>query len=294
MKASIGACFRACLPERPKGEKRMIKGVEEGEKQATSQISPEEKKVVRNNSTIKISGAGTLSRVDARELIISGSGRINGPVNVTRMDVSGSAKVSGAINCDEDVKVSGSLRTMNDITAEEVMSSGFLRARNCKCNQFTMNGNTEFEGVLSADRVEESGTIKSKTIKAHEMKFSGVVKAETLEGDSFTLHGSLGSNQVKVRTFELEAVALSTNISMLSADNIKIKVRRRLILPGPAVRIDKIVGKNVTIEGVKCRSITAEQVTIKDRCDIDYIEAESISISGRSSVTEQKIVRPAE
>lgn len=268
----------------------MIKGMGEEIPQEKKEKTQEPKTTGKSDAKIKISGSGTIARVDARELDISGSGKITGPVNVTSLSVSGSAKVNGPINCEGSIHVSGSLRAYNDVTAEEVISSGFVRMRNCKCNLFSLTGMADLDGALSSDKIEESGTLRAKSIKCHDLNFNGIVRTDTLEGDSIEVHGSVDGKQVKAKRFELEAVSLSSGITNLEAEKIKITVRRRVIFPGPVVSLDKIIGKNVSLEGVRCAKVIAEKVVIRDHCNIDYVEAETISVSEKSSVIEQKIM----
>ncbi len=262
-----------------------------GETGVSETEQKEEKEPGGKNAVIKISGNAVLNRIDARGLNVSGTARIKGPVNVGSMDISGGARVEGPINCEGVLNVSGSLKTSNDITAEEILGSGSISARNSKSNLFSMTGMAYLDGTLSSDRIEESGTIKAKNIKGRSMKFNGVVKADSIEVGSIDLHGSIDSTKIEGTKFELECVTLGTSIVSLSADSVKVSTRKRLIFPGPAAYIDKMYAKTVDIEGVRAKSIIAEKVIVRDHCNIDYVEAESISVSGKSMIKEQRILQ---
>lgn len=246
------------------------------------------------DSVIRISGSGTLSEVNARELSISGSGKVNGPVNVENMHVSGSAKVQGKIDCRSSLNVSGTLKAESDVRAEEITSSGSIYMGSCNCNSFVLSGTAEIEGTLSADTVEDSGTLRSGSVKCRSLKFKGVIKAGTLEADNAQIHGAVNAKTVKSPKFELESMGWGTDIENLSGDSIRITVRKRLILPGPSVSVDEINARVVDIEGVKCKKIVAERVDIGDNCNVDYVEAATIMVSGKSRVGERKTLeKPA-
>lgn len=244
----------------------------------------------RKDTVIRISGSGTLSDVSAKELVISGSGKVTGTVNVEDMHVSGSGKVDGSINCTSKLDVSGSLKVMGDINAEEVMCSGSLKARHCKCTSFILTGAAEVNEKIESDLIEESGTLRAMGIKSRELKFNGIIKSESVESEDIELHGAVNAKRISARSFKLESMGWGTEIGILEADDISITVRKRLIIPGPRVTVDEIRGETVNIEGVNCRLVTAENVAIGDNCSIDYVEAAKMSISGKSRVGERRTV----
>lgn len=242
----------------------------------------------RKDTVIRISGSGTMSDVNAKELVISGSGKITGSVNVEDLHVSGSGKVDGNINCTSKVDVSGSLKVGGDVTSEEVLCSGSIKMRYCKCNTFALTGMADVNERLEADIIEQSGTLSAMSIKCKELKFKGIVKADTIESDVIRLHGAVNAKRINADNFKLESMGWGSDIGTLEADNVVITIRKRLILPGPRVSIDEIRGETVSVEGVNCRQITAEDVAIGENCNVDYVEAARMSISGKSKVGEKR------
>ncbi len=242
----------------------------------------------RKDTVIRISGSGTLSDVDAKEFVISGSGKVTGSVNVVDMHVSGSGKVEGSINCSSKLDVSGSLKVGGDVSAEEVLCSGSLRVAYCKCNNFILTGSAEIGEKIEADLIEDSGILRALGIKSRDLKFNGVIKADTVDSENVELHGAINAKRITAKRFNLESMGWASDIGTLEADEISITTRKRLILPGPRATVDEIRGDIVNIEGVNCRLVSAETVAIGDNCNIGYVEAAKMSISGKSKVGEKR------
>ena len=204
------------------------------------------------------------------------------------MHVSGSEKVEGSIDCGSKLDVSGSLKVEGDIRAEDVLCSGSLKASYCKCNTFILTGAADMSEKIEADTIEESGTLRALGIKSRDLKFNGIIKADSVDSENVELHGAINAKRITAQRFNLESMGWASEIGTLKADEISITTRKRLILPGPRATVDEIRGETVNIEGVNCRLVSAETVTIGDNCNIGYVEAAKMSISGKSKVGEKR------
>ncbi len=265
----------------------MLKGVEEEKYRVETPKGKKEKTVQKTYIQLKINGTETKDRVDVRELEVPGNVRVKGPVNVTSLDISGTANIKGPINCEGSINVSGKLRTPGDVTAEEVVSTGELQMRNCKSNLFSTRGQAYIEEKLTSDKIQESGSIRTKEIECLDLSFSGSITANKIEGHRIEIRGVLDCEDIKANKFTLESDSTISAVNNVEADHVKITMRKGVFPAVHHVKIDTIKGKIVEVQDVVTDSIIADKVIIGNNCIVNYVEAESIELSKDATVIEQ-------
>lgn len=243
-----------------------------------------------SDSVIVISGSGELPEAKAHELKISGSGRINGPVEVDSMSASGSAHIEGDITAKERIRISGSLRTSAKIKSGTLEISGGLRSGSISCKIFENSGSAKINGDIIADSLETSGSFRANNVECKEMESSGSINAEKIEGKKIMISGAVNADYIKAEEFELENFGGRTSIGLIESKSVKVDARNNFLFNKSQAEIDEIKADTVEIENVRSKKILAEEAIIGDYCEIDYLEARTIKLSNKAKVREKKIV----
>lgn len=259
-----------------------------GDRKADQETDESGKKDARGD-TIKISGFGSLTDAIAHKLMISGSGKISGNVEVDLMDVSGSGTIVGSVIARDALKASGSLGIGGRVRGGNIIASGSLKTGEVDCDSLVISGGASINGKLRANEIRNSGSISAETIESKDLVSFGVIKADRIASENIHVRGAVNSEHVICKSYRQESMGWSTNIGKLESDIVDITSKRRLISTGARVSIDEISGKKIALESTNCNSVKGEDVVIKDNCDIGYVEAETLSVSSRSRVREKKV-----
>ena len=160
------------------------------------------------NETIdlKISGASTMPGGEYAGVSISGAGKIQGNLRCARLHCSGAAKILGDVDCTGEIRSSGagkvegsaqceslsssgafsvssgltvrtlvsssgSVQAAQQLTADEIRSTGCLEAGRVHCRAFTSSGSCRISGDLEAETAVLTGAAE----------IGGLLNAETVE-----------------------------------------------------------------------------------------------------------------
>lgn len=238
-----------------------------------------------NYGDIKISGSGTSSGGRYNEVIISGSGKINGDLECVDFKTSGSSKVIGNVKADT-VKVSGSARVEGNIEALEMKVSGSSHVTGqVKSKEFKISGSAHIEGSLYGEEITIMGTAHiDKDCEVESFKASG----------NFKIQGLLNAEQINIR------LSGKSSVKEIGGENIEVKVGGienfflkkmidNIFNTRGELTTDLIEGGEIYLENTNAKIVRGNNVTIGDGCNIGIIEySGEIKVSSESVVKEQK------
>lgn len=238
-----------------------------------------------NGNDIRISGSGTAGGGVYNEVIISGSGKINGNLECVDFKTSGSSKVIGDLKAGT-IKISGSARIEGNVEAEEMKVSGSAHViGQVKCQSIKINGSTHIGGNLYAEEVTIAGSAHiDKNCEAECFKASG----------SFKIDGLLNAGEVNIR------IGGNCNVQEIGGEHIEIrvspldnsffkKVIDRMFNSKGELTTTLIEGDEIYLQNTNAKIVRGNHITIGEGCSIGLVEySGEIIVSSDSIVGEQK------
>lgn len=247
----------------------------------------------RSDGVFHISGSGHLADVVGKELTISGSGKLSGIVNVDYMRVTGSARSEGDIRVTGELEVSGSLRAEKSVSSGSLHTSGSLHAQSLKSGPVHASGSLDIKENAEIDALECSGGASFQNLVCTDVKSSGFIRAKSIKGTSIEIYGNVRSEEIVCEDFLNRVYSRfyppRSEIGKLTCKTAKVESRGWFMKKG-VIEIDEIVCKSAELEAVKSKKIVGDQVILGDDCEVDYVEARVIKVSGNAVVREKKIV----
>lgn len=235
------------------------------------------------NETIdlKISGASTMPGGEYAGVSISGAGKIKGNLRCTSLHCSGAAKILGDVDCTGEIRSSGagkvegsaqceslsssgafsvdagltvrtlvsssgSVQAAQQLTADEIRSTGCLEAGRVHCRAFTSSGSCRVSGDLEAETAVLTGAAE----------IGGLLNAETVE---------ISAN----RAVHIHAIG-GSSIRILRKDAAAFLGLFRTT-PGCA-KIGSIEGDDIELAYVETEIVRGRNVRIGEGCRIDCVE----------------------
>lgn len=235
------------------------------------------------NETIdlKISGASTMPGGEYAGVSISGAGKIKGNLRCTSLHCSGAAKILGDVDCTGEIRSSGagkvegsaqceslsssgafsvdagltvrtlvsssgSVQAAQQLTADEIRSTGCLEAGRVHCRAFTSSGSCRVSGDLEAETAVLTGAAE----------IGGLLNAETVE---------ISAN----RAVHIHAIG-GSSIRILRKDAAAFLALFRTT-PGCA-KIGSIEGDDIELAYVETEIVRGRNVRIGEGCRIGCVE----------------------
>jgi cytoskeletal protein CcmA (bactofilin family) len=238
-----------------------------------------------NVGDIKISGSGTSGGGKYNEVIISGSGKINGDIECVEFKTSGSSKVIGNLKA-ETIKISGSARIEGNIEATEMKVSGSSHVTGqVKSQLLKISGSTHIEGSLYGEEIIIMGSAHiEKNCEAESFKASG----------NFKIQGLLNAGQVNIR------IGGNCSVQEIGGEHIEVKVNPlensffkkvidKMFNSKGELTTESIEGDEIYLENTNAKIVRGNNVTIGEGCNIGLIEySGEINVSSDSIVKGQK------
>lgn len=243
---------------------------------------------------IKIAGSGTVAAGEYKNVHISGSGRIAGPIRCTSLHCAGSVRGSGDIEVVENLKTSGSATFENNVTANSVSFSGSGRVE----GSCTIRGEGRFAGsfhcggALKGNTVSIGGSAKTASIEAEEITICGkIVCHGLLNAEKITVKmdgsaseiGNIGGSLIRIYP---EWNKRETRLPLLS----------KLLGKGEKSRLvvqDSIEGDEIALENVTAKTVVGRTIAIGAGCRVDLVQySEQLEISPDAVVEKQEKIAP--
>ena len=238
-----------------------------------------------NTNDIKISGSGTAGGGKYNNVIISGSGKINGNLECVDFKISGSSKVMGNLKA-ETIKISGSARIEGDVEVEEMTVSGSSHVTGqVKGQSIKINGATHIEGNLYGEKVSITGSAHiEKNCEVECFKARG----------SFKIQGLLNAGEVNIK------IGGNCIVKEIGGEHIEIRVNPmdnfffrkvidKIFNSKGELTTELIEGDEIYLENTNAKIVRGNNITIGEGCNIGLVEySGEINISSASIVKEQK------
>ncbi len=260
-----------------------------------SETSEEEYEDERK-SGVGIAGSGTVENVKGEYLKISGSGKVEGDVDVREVKIAGSAKIEGDVRA-EKVNCAGSCKIEGDLKAREVKVAGAMSIEGrMESDLIYFSGGIKVKGDINSKLLKSAGGTKCEgRITAEErIEMGGSISAEAVETPAFTGKGSMKvDGPVKCRNFRLEMKGSSSAESITSAKVEIISgsskgIISRIFGKGGSMKAKRIKGKTVHIENTVADVVEGENVNIGPGCRVKILKAEKAQVHESSSVTKRE------
>ncbi|TGB00439.1 polymer-forming cytoskeletal protein [Sporolactobacillus shoreae] len=234
---------------------------------------------------LTISGSGTAPGGDYRNVIINGSGNVQGDLQCQRLEINGSGKILG-----------------NSKVVELIVSGSGVVEGNVTARKITINGNSRIEGNVTAEDLQINGTAKitgtvhGETIKSYGiLTANGEIEAEELIAEGRILvDGLCSADRIDLK--------INGNLSRIREIGCStLEVRRRpfagflsFLIRGirkTGLTVDSIEGDEIYLEDTVARVVRGNSLVIGEGCDIekaayknDYRQADNAKV--KSAVRE--------
>ena len=230
---------------------------------------------------MKISGSSTMPGGEYGRVSISGAGKVQGSLKCEELHCSGAAKILGDVDCTGEIRSSGagkvegsaqceslsssgafsvdagltvrtlvsssgSVQAAQQLTADEIRSTGCLEAGRVHCRAFTSSGSCRVSGDLEAETAVLTGAAE----------IGGLLNAETVE---------ISAN----RAVHIHAIG-GSSIRILRKDAAAFLGLFRTT-PGCA-KIGSIEGDDIELAYVETEIVRGRNVRIGEDCRIGCVE----------------------
>lgn len=233
------------------------------------------------NKNIKISGSGTAGGGEYDQILISGSGKIQGDTECNIFKSSGSSKVLGnliAKNC----KVSGSAKFNGNVEVEQIKISGASKIEyNLTGKDIRISGSARIGGKLKGENVKISGSVA----------VGGDCEAEEFNArGGFNIGGLLNAENIEIQLGEKCTVkeVWGKNIKVCNSLDVGIKLFGIFVRRHGKLYTDVIEGDDIDIENTNAKIVRGKNVKIGEDCCIETVEyEESINVHEEAKVNNQ-------
>lgn len=221
---------------------------------------------VMERNDVKVSGVGTVSAGTYRDVVVSGSGSINGDVDCISFKSSGVSSVAGSLKA-EHVRVSGTSRVAGSIDAGDMVVSGA----------------GDFDGDVRAGRLSVSGAATiGGSVNADEVVLRGGIRigrdceAERFDAQgAFSVGGLISAQSVEIRLFatcSAKEIGGGTVTVREDTSGWRRIVRDLGFLPEKLLKVETIEADEVYIEATKVRAVRGGNVRIGPQCEVELVE----------------------
>ena len=223
---------------------------------------------------IRISGSGAVTPGEYNAVTVSGSCKIEGPVQCEKLLCSGSVHAQGDITCTGDARVSGSMHTDGLLEAQTAEISGSFHGSDLRTQGAArLSGAATLSGGISGGEVRISGSTKlggdleGETVRiAGVLRTPGLVNGETVEiSPSGSEIGAVGGSKITVK--RTDTVVHPGFFARLLRWLFGYKERKNETL---TVR-DGIEGDEIELEYTVCPRVTGKRVVIGPGCSIGEV-----------------------
>lgn len=223
---------------------------------------------MKKRSDLKIYGQGSSVGGQFKDVIIKGSGQIDGDVECLKYKVYGNGEVGGNINADV-VKIKG-----------HGVFEGDIKTKNLK-----LQGEMNIEGDLFTDEAKIMGNFKGKKD----------LNAELCEIEGgFEIEGLLNADILKVNMYWPSKVSEigGTEIKIKNDDKLTFLGLKNVIIPHSnkkLLKVETIEADEVYLENTNAKVVRGNNIKIGPECTIDLVEyKESFKNDDNSIVSTHK------
>ena len=224
---------------------------------------------------MKISGASSMPGGEYGRVSISGAGKVQGSLKCEELHCSGAAKVQGDVDCAGELHTSGAAKVFGSARCGSLSSSGAFSAQSVQVEGLaSVSGSLRTEQALTADELRASGSLEAGSVHCRAFRTSGSCRVSgDIEAETAVLSGAAEIGE----TVEISANR-AVHISAIGGGSIHVLQKDTATIlglfhtsPGCA-RIGSIEGDNIELENVEAEIVRGKYVRIGHGCRIGTVE----------------------
>lgn len=220
---------------------------------------------------MKIAGKGNITSGEYKEIVISGSGVMEGNIRCASYKSAGASRCEGNIECENEMSVAGSGSFMGNIKAKSISAAGSL-----SCNgdvtvkeELKTSGSAKIGGFVKASSLRAAGRLEAGSdIEAENIRVTGVLNCP----------GLLNAEEIELKMSDsMKIGSIGGSVIDIYRDPQSEK-RGRLL-------VNLIEGDSITLEAVTAKRVSGRVVEIKDHCEIELVQySEELKVSPSAKV----------
>ena len=225
---------------------------------------------------MKISGSSSMPGGEYGRVSISGAGKVQGSLKCEEMHCSGASNVQGDVDCAGELCTSGA----GSVRCGSLTSSGSLSAQTVQVEGLaSVSGSLRTEQAFTADELRASGSLEAGSVHCRAHRSSGACRVSgDVEAETAVLSGAVEiGGLLNAETVEISANR-AVHISAIGGGTIRVLQKDTATVlgifhtsPGCA-RIGSIEGDNIELEYVEAEIVRGKYVRIGHGCRIGTVE----------------------
>ena len=229
---------------------------------------------------MKISGSSSMPGGEYGKVSISGAGRVNGSLKCEELHCSGASNVQGDVDCAGELCTSGAGKVAGSVRCGSLTSSGSFSAQTVQVEGFaSVSGSLRTEQAFTADELRASGSLEAGSVHCRALCSSGACRVSgDVEAETAVLSGAVEiGGLLNAETVEISANR-AVHISAIGGGTIRVLQKDTATVlgifhtsPGCA-RIGSIEGDNIELEYVEAEIVRGKYVRIGHGCRIGTVE----------------------
>ena len=229
---------------------------------------------------MKISGSSTMPGGEYGRVSISGAGKVQGSLKCEEMHCSGASNVQGDVDCAGELCTSGAGKVAGSVRCGSLTASGTFSAQTVQVEGLaSVSGSLRTEQALTADELRASGSLEAGSVHCRALRSSGSCRVNgDVEAETAVLSGAAEiGGLLNAETVEISANR-AVHISAIGGGSIHVLQKDTATIlglfhtsPGCA-RIGSIEGDNIELENVEAEIVRGKYVRIGHGCRIGTVE----------------------
>lgn len=229
---------------------------------------------------MKISGASSMPGGEYGRVSISGAGKVQGSLKCEELHCSGASNVQGDVDCAGELCTSGAGKMAGSVRCGSLTASGTFSAQTVQVEGLaSVSGSLRTEQALTADELRASGSLEAGSVHCRALRSSGSCRISgDIEAETAVLSGAVQiGGLLNAETVEISANR-AVHISAIGGGTIRVLQKDTATVlgifrtsPGCA-RIGSIEGDNIELENVEAEIVRGKYVRIGHGCRIGTVE----------------------
>lgn len=214
--------------------------------------------------TVKIDGTGKISQGTYGNVEVNGSGKCEGNMICDALLVNGICKSEADLQA-QTIKINGAFKAYGNVKADLIEVDGsFKGEKDVRVKRMIVDGLFKNEeGFLNADYIEVNGSLTNeKEINVDLLEVNGVIKAKDIVG------------------MKVEILKNEEHFSFFGFRQNHKHIKSKA---------ETITCETLFARSLKCTKICADEITLKNGCDVEYVECQGTLKIDTSSVVKNII-----
>lgn len=224
---------------------------------------------MENRHDLKISGMTTSSGGFYKDVVVSGTARINGDLDCMNVNIDGLCKIIGNVKA-KDIDINGESRLDGNLECEKIKVNGHSKiSGNAVVKDMDISGAVNIDGSISAENMSIQGAVK----------VNGNCDSENfVSKGGFNISGLLNSGNVEVELYtkckvkEIGGEKINVRKGTASIFNKLIKPIFTMMDIYDGLTAETIEGDDIYLENTKAKVVRGNNIRIGPNCEIDLIE----------------------